>query len=208
MELKTLLNDQAWSESELDFSSQAIETEMRSKVQDRFKDLFYQYKKIIFSNLCFLIAFSSVWFIVPVWQTLLPIGIIASCYLFMTGSVIFNLWRHEKPDPALPLPELIRCMLAYNKQILKQLGNYQAIIMAACGLAGAMLGLLIQSGSMDVLLYNPIGIVSMFLITGLIYFIAKNGAVSFLNKAFNPTYFRATAYLKEQLAELEADEEP
>jgi hypothetical protein len=207
MELKTLLNNQGWDESDLDFSDHTIGTEIRSSVGDRIKDLFYQYNKIIFGNLFFLVLFSSVWFIVPVWETLIPIGIIATCYLYMIGSVIFNRWRYDKPDPTLPLPELIRSMLAYNKQILKQLGNSQAIIMSACGLAGAMIGLLLQLGTLDILFNNPIGIASMVVIPGIIYFLAKRGLVSSLNRAFNPGYFKVMAYLKEQLAELELDED-
>jgi hypothetical protein len=207
MELKTLLNNQGWDESDLDFSDQALGTEIRHSVGDRMKDLFYQYNKIIVGNLFFLLLFSSVWFIVPVWETLIPIGIIAICYLYMIGSVIFNRWRYDKPDPTRPLPELIRSMLAYNKKILKQLGNSQAIIMSACGLAGLMIGLLLQLGSLDILLNNPVGIASMVAIPGIIYFFAKRGLVSRLNRAFNPGYFKASAYLKEQLAELELDED-
>ena len=203
MELETLLNNQGWEESELDFSTRAIEADIHSKVQDRIGDLFSHYYKTIGLNLLFLIGFSSIWFVLPVWETLIPIGIIATCYIYLIGNVVYHLWKYERPDPALPLPDLIRAMLAFNQRMHRQVCDYQAIVMSACGLAGFMLGVLFRSGTMANLIQKPIGIFSALLFTGLIYYFTKKGWLSSLNKTLNPRYTRAKTYLEQQLAELE-----
>jgi hypothetical protein len=62
-----------------------------------------------------------------------------------------------------------------------------------------MLGLLLQQGSLDMMTENSPWIVGMLLIAGFIYYVAQKGLVTSLNRAFNPGYFRATKYLKEQV---------
>ena len=199
MDLKTLLNDNNWSSSELNFDADSISKEITEKSQKPIQFVLNNAKKSILMNSIFLVAFFIFYLFFTNTITTIAIAIIAAVYLFTILSLVIGLINLEKPNLNQNIKDALKDIIRFDEAINRfQCKNYSLIISTSF-IGGFLLGLGTQGYTISKLL-DKWGLI-LFLIVGAvgIFYWSKTKSFKSFNRSFNPNYFKSKAFLKEQL---------
>ena len=83
MELNDLLRKQRWQQSTYSYSTQELEEVTHSNVRDQIKKLYRHYYRSLALNGLFLLLTVIAYWLNPIPAMLLPVALIASCFLFL-----------------------------------------------------------------------------------------------------------------------------
>ncbi|MEM9324553.1 MAG: hypothetical protein AAGA85_02810 [Bacteroidota bacterium] len=206
MALIDLLNKQGWERSDLGYTSAELEKDLKPQVVSKVRILFRHYYLSLSLNGFFLLVTVGLYFLRPIPDMLLPVGIITSVFGFLIVSVVRQLVAQERIDTTQNVRQVIESSLAYNAQINANVCRYHSVISTLSAIGGYLLGLILQGWTLHKLLDKPIVLVVMLLVAFAGYYLTKSRGFRKYNRALNPHYFKAKKYLEEQLRVLDSQD--
>ena len=205
MKLKRLLDSQNWDDAEFDYKSANIESMIRSNVENHIRELFRHYYASIALNGFFLILTIITYFILPSWDILLPLFLIASPFLLMLTQIVSQLLHREKTDPTSNLKTLLEQTLSFNQKINRSIYDLSGMIFTSSFLGGFFLGLIVQGWTLQELIGKPLVLLIMLILAIGVYVMVRTKRFFVLAGQLNPGYQKTKKYLEEQLKELQGE---
>lgn len=199
MDLKTLLNNNNWEQSDLSYANADLLKEIAQKTKKPIQKVLENSKKAIVLNSIILLCFLFFYLFFPNPITTLATLIIAAVYLFTIGSLVYGLSTLEKPNLNQNIKKALEDIIAYDKKMYAFQCNNVSLIITASFIGGFLLGLGFQGFTLEKILDKWEVLVILGLGTIGMYYWSKTKSFRAFNRSFNPTYFKSKSFIKEQL---------
>ena len=199
MELKSLLQNSHWEDSEIDFSKMAISKNTDVRVSRDIKVLVNNNYKAILLNFLFLSITIYVYLQNQSISFLIPSILIASCFLFLAINVMTGAKSLNKIDYSTSMRQVLTEVLESTKTMHKRQCRYHSVLMTASFLGGFFLGLAYQGWTVETTIEKPVIFMVVGPLTFGFYYFSKSKYFKSFNRSLNPGYVRAKMYLEEQL---------
>jgi len=203
MELKSLLQNSGWEESEVDIPLESLRDRGVDSVGENIKTLVVGNYKALVLNLVFFSITIYVYFQNPTISFLIPTLLIGSCFLFLILSVWGGIIQHRKVDRSEAVAVLIADVLAVNKEMYQRQCKYHSVLITQCFLGGFLLGLAFQGWTLEKYLEKPEVFIFLIPLTIGFFYLTRTKSFLSIHRTLSPNYFRAKGFLENQLAMLQ-----
>lgn len=200
MELKSLLDSQNWGQGTTDAT--VMSQAMKRKINMGLKKLGTHYRRAILINVVFLAATLSIYAFLPVYDVLVPTGIVLGCSSITSYYAVWQYRNFHEIDKDQGLKLVLEKTLKSDIAINRKIQRISSVIFTCSFLGGFFLGAIVQGWRFENTLEKPhMPIIGSLLTIGF-YFFTKTKSFRSFHRFLNPHYRRNRKFLEEQYFQL------
>lgn len=199
-----MVSNNFWKDKEADpqFEDEVLHRllENKPKEQPGLRLLLKQYYRSIVLNVIFLTITLLLYFVKPVVDLLLPVSIIASCFIYILNHITTASKKiNQTLDMSLDLKTTLTRTIDINNKINNWFCRINSWVLTTSFVGGFLLGLLMSDWTIAKMLDRPLIILILVVLATGFYFLTKTRYFSSMHHTLNPSYFKAKQQLEAQL---------
>lgn len=155
MELKHIWSEQDWEQSDFDYKASDIHEAITQKSHSQIEELLKIQRRGFYQAVFFLFFFSSLYIFQPTISFLLPLGIIATCFIILSVYLGYKLYYFRKPDMTENTAKAIQNSLEFVREINRTQKRLLVVLLPLSTIGGGIMGAMLMGDSLREILTDP-----------------------------------------------------